>query len=84
MAIVTRSYEYRDIYVSLLKYLGDVALRVAAKYDVPPLSVMNLDSVSQILPNYLQVTLFLFPTGLYQQTDTPMVITMKCCWVSVL
>ena len=46
MAIVTRSYEYRDIYVSLLKYLGDVALRVAAKYDVPPLPVMNLDSVT--------------------------------------
>lgn len=45
MAIVTRSYEYRDVYVSLLKYLGDVARRVEAKYGVPPLTVMNLDSV---------------------------------------
>lgn len=45
MAIVTRSYEYRDVYVSLLKYLGEVAKRIEAKYDLPPLTVVNLDSV---------------------------------------
>lgn len=45
MAIVTRSYEYRDVYVSLLKYLGDVAKRVAAKYNLPEPTVVNLDSV---------------------------------------
>lgn len=46
MAIVQRSYEYADVYVSLLKYLGEVAMRVKAKYNLPnPISVINLDSV---------------------------------------
>ena len=46
MAIVERSYQYADIYVSLLKYINDLATRIAAKYDVPPLSAINLDSVT--------------------------------------
>lgn len=48
MAIVTRSYEYADVYVSLLKYLGDLASRISAKNKLPSLSVMNLDSVVDV------------------------------------
>ncbi|QHJ78646.1 MAG: hypothetical protein [Caudoviricetes sp.] len=48
MAIVTRDYNYADVYVSLLKYLKELALRISAKYDLPPISVMNLDSVVDV------------------------------------
>lgn len=46
MAIVTRAYEYADVYVSLLKYLGDLGKRISAKYNLPELAVINLDSVT--------------------------------------
>lgn len=44
MAKVTHAYEYKDVYVSLLKYLGEVAQRIAAKYSIPAPTVCNLDS----------------------------------------
>lgn len=43
MAIVKQAYEYRDVYVSLLKYLGEVSQRIAAKYNLPAPTVINLD-----------------------------------------
>lgn len=43
MAIVKQAYEYRDVYVSLLKYLGEVSRRIAAKYNLPAPTVINLD-----------------------------------------
>lgn len=39
-----QGYEYRDIYVSLLRYLGLLSKRIAAKYNVPELTVVNLES----------------------------------------
>lgn len=48
MAIVTRAYEYADIYVSLLAYLGELATRISTKYDLPKIEVMNLDSVVDV------------------------------------
>lgn len=46
MAIVERAYEYADVYVSLLKYLKELGQRISSKYNVPPLTVINLDSVT--------------------------------------
>ena len=43
MAIVQQAYEYKDVYVSLLAYLGTVAARIAAKYSIPAPTVINLD-----------------------------------------
>lgn len=43
MALVERSYEYKDIYVSLIAYLGELAQRISAKYGIPAPSVVNLD-----------------------------------------
>ena len=43
MAIVKQAYEYKDIYVSLLAYLGNVAARIGAKYSIPAPTVINLD-----------------------------------------
>lgn len=48
MAIVKQAYEYKDVYVSLLKYLGEVAARISAKYNLPALSVINLDGYADL------------------------------------
>lgn len=39
-----KGYQYRDIYVSLLAYLNQLSTRIAAKYDVKPLTVVNLEA----------------------------------------
>ena len=43
MAEVVRSYEYKDVYVSLLRYLGEIAQRISTKYNIPAPTVVNLD-----------------------------------------
>lgn len=43
MAIVVRSYEYKDVYVSLLGYLNDLAAKISTKYGIPAPTVINLD-----------------------------------------
>ena len=48
MAIVKQAYEYKDVYVSLLAYLGNVAARIAAKYSIPAPTVINLDGYPDI------------------------------------
>ena len=48
MAIVKQAYEYGDVYVSLLKYLSEVAARISAKYNLPKLSVINLDGYADL------------------------------------
>lgn len=48
MAIVKQAYEYGDVYVSLLKYLREVAARISAKYNLPELSVINLDGYADL------------------------------------
>ena len=48
MAIVKQAYEYGDVYVSLLKYLSEVAARISAKHNLPKLSVINLDGYADL------------------------------------
>lgn len=48
MAIVKQAYEYGDVYVSILKYLSEVAARISAKYNLPKLSVINLDGYADL------------------------------------
>lgn len=43
MAIVKRAYEYKDVYVTLLGYLGDLAKRISEKHGIPAPTVINLD-----------------------------------------
>lgn len=48
MTIVKQAYEYGDVYVSLLKYLSEVAARISAKHNLPKLSVINLDGYADL------------------------------------
>lgn len=48
MAIVKQAYEYGDVYVSILKYLSEVAARISAKHNLPKLSVINLDGYADL------------------------------------
>ena len=46
MAIVKQAYEYKDVYVSLIAYLNNLAQRIATKYSIDKPTVTNLDAVS--------------------------------------